>query len=260
MAREASRPYHRRFAALYRQIERRHLAAARMQALHAVRLQRWAEGADGQGALRPVFMAAVATTLGMDSVAVTVFGQQHTQAMVATSNATARAAHDLEFVLGEGPTTDASASGRPLTATGSALLDRWPHYGVAVAELGVQAVVATPLTLPSVCLGVLCAFDSHTLLHDDVADSVDRVADALTHSVLLTTETPTDDEDGIPDLPLFTEADYRAVVHQAAGMVSVQCECAIDDALVMIRARAFTDGTPVDTIAGLIVAGSLRLC
>jgi len=252
-ATEPMRAHHMRFATRYRQIEQRHLAAARLQAMHAVRLQKWAQNSDG--GLKPVFMAAVAAILGMDGAAVTVFGRLHTPAMVATSDPTAQAAHDLEFVLGEGPTTDATASGSLVVAAGPAVRDRWPQYGAAVAELGVLAVVATPLTLPTVCLGALCGFDSRPSLADGVAASADEVADALTHTVLLSSGAT----DGIPRVPLFDEADYQAVVHQAVGMVSVQCDCTIDDALAMLRARSFADGRPIAEIAEQIVAGSVRL-
>jgi len=253
---EPRRAYHQRLATRYRQIEHRHLAAARLQALHAVRLQKWAQDADG--ALRPVFMAAVAAMLGMDSAAVIVFGQRHVEAMVATSDSTARAAHDLEFILGEGPTTDATTNGALVVAAGPAVHRRWPHYGAAVAEFGVRAVVATPLTLPTACLGALCGFDSRPSLHDGVADSADVVADVLTHRVLLTSVAAAADED-VPRLPLFDEADYQAIVHQAVGMVSVQCDCDLDDALAMLRARSFADGQPVTRIAAQIVDRTLRL-
>lgn len=255
---ESMRAHHQRFATRYRQIEQRHLAAARLQALHATRLQNWAQDAEGHGELRPVFMAAVAAVLGVDGAAVTVFGRRHTQAMVATSDPTAQAAHDLEFVLGEGPTTDATTSGAVVVAAGPAVRGRWPHYGAAVAELGVRAVVATPLTLPTVCLGALCGFDSRSSLQEGVAASVDTVADVLTHTVLLNSRA-TGEADGIPRLPLFDEADYQAVVHQAVGMVSVQCDCDLDDALAMLRARSFADGRPIAVVATQIVNGTLRL-
>jgi hypothetical protein len=253
---EPMRAHHQRFATRYRQIEQCHLAAARLQALHAVRLQKWAQDRDGE--LRPVFMAAVAAMLGMDSAALTVFGRRHTHAMVATSDPTAQAAQDLEFVLGEGPATDAITSGALVVAAGPAVRGRWPRYGAAVAELGVRAVVAAPLTLPTVRLGALCGFASRSSLHDDVATSVDKVADALTHTVLLTAREAGGAED-VPGLPLFAEADYQAVVHQAAGVVSVQCDCDIDDALAMLRARSFANGQPVTAIAARIVDGTLRL-
>ena len=250
---EPLREHHQRLAATYRGVEARHLSAARIQELQAVRLERWAHG-PSQGALRPAFMAAVAAMLGMDSALITLAGREHAQGMVAVSDATARAAHELEFVLGEGPGADAENCGEILVATGPVLRERWPYYGPAVAELGVRTVVAMPLALPTVRLGTLCAFDSRPDLAEDITGSVSRIADALTHTVLLTPE-----PDGLPDLPLFAEGDFQAVVHQAVGMVSVQCDCTLDDALAMLRARAFVADQPITTIAAGILAGTIRL-
>jgi AmiR/NasT family two-component response regulator len=48
-------------------------------------------------------------------------------------------------------------------------------------------------------------------------------------------------------------------VHQASGIVSVQCGCNVADALAMIRARAYAKGAPVESIATDIVERGVRL-
>jgi AmiR/NasT family two-component response regulator len=50
----------------------------------------------------------------------------------------------------------------------------------------------------------------------------------------------------------------RAVVHQAAGMISVQASVAVDDALALLRARAFSDNRPINEVAVDVVRGDLR--
>jgi hypothetical protein len=52
---------------------------------------------------------------------------------------------------------------------------------------------------------------------------------------------------------------HRAVVHQAAGMVSVQAAVSIPDAVVMLRAYAFAEDRPISEVATAIVSGQLRL-
>src|SRR6516165_9087518 len=52
--------------------------------------------------------------------------------------------HDLEIVMGEGPVHALPGDDTPIRVTGPALADRWPRYGPAVTELGVQAVLAVP--------------------------------------------------------------------------------------------------------------------
>jgi GAF domain len=243
--------------ALHRRIETRHLASARIQELHASRLQAWLDNPQGTS-LRPVFMAAVAASLGMRSATVTLLSDHGTDALVATSDDTARAAHDLEVVLGEGPAADVAIEGEPVRAVGAALRDRWPRYGPVVTELGVQAVIAMPLRLPTIRLGALCAYDREPALRDEVAVAADGIADALTYTVLLTARDSMPSE-GIPALPLFDDSDYQAAVHQATGIVSVHCECAISDAAALLKARAFADGRPVEEIALMVVRGELRL-
>jgi len=52
---------------------------------------------------------------------------------------------------------------------------------------------------------------------------------------------------------------HRAVVHQAGGMVSVQARVPIADAVVMLRAYAFSEDRSITDVAAEIVGGTLRL-
>jgi len=207
---------------------------------------------------RPVFIDAVAAVIGMPSAAVILLGTQRGEGVTAASDATARAAHDLEFVLGEGPAHSAVADGQGVRVAGSALVGNWPQYGLAVARLGVQAVLAMPLQ-PSARLGAVCAYASQPVISEQAAAAAGAVADAL--PLTLAQDAPGScAADGVPALPLFDEADFPAVVHQAAGMVSAQCGCGIGDALALLRARAFSTGRPAEEIAVGVVRGELRLC
>jgi len=42
-------------------------------------------------------------------------------------------------------------------------------------------------------------------------------------------------------------------------MVSAHCRCGIDDALALLRARAFADSQPVEQVAHAVVHYGLRL-
>ncbi len=52
--------------------------------------------------------------------------------------------------------------------------------------------------------------------------------------------------------------DYRAVVHQATGMISAQLDCPMSEALVRLRGRAFSREQPIDLVAAEVVTGDLR--
>ncbi len=137
LAPESLRPMHARMSDLHRRIEARHLAAARLTEVHAIRLEGWVNGAGGP-ALRPVFMAAVASALGTRGATATLRGRRHAVALVAASDPDARAAHDLELVLAEGPATDVVARGTPSrsraprwSSAGRGTARPWPNWACA---------------------------------------------------------------------------------------------------------------------------------
>ncbi|MFC9434655.1 GAF and ANTAR domain-containing protein [Nocardia sp. NPDC057030] len=242
-------------AELHRSIESRHLACARLHRLHALRLRRWYFG--DQTALRPVFMTAVAQDLGMDSAAVTLFGQTGEELLVAASDVTARAAHDLEQLIGEGPARDALDGKEFVTAGSPGMAARWPQYGPALSELGVRSVVAVPLHSSRV-LGSLCVFTGNGGVHTDTGPATEEMGDTLANTVLLASYGATDD--GAPHGTLFDDADYFGAVHQAVGMVAVQCGCGVDTALAMLRARAFADSLDIAEIARRVLQDGYQLC
>ena len=244
-----------RAAALERRAEARYLALARLQDQHADLLRGWL-GRPGKLEREPVLIDAVAAAIGMPSAAVVLLGSQADEAVVAASDVTARAAHDLEFVLGEGPAHLAADSGQTVQVAGTTLAGRWPQYGPAVAKLGVQAVIAIPLQPAG--LGAMCAYACQSAISEQAALAADQIADALLLALTQDTHDPLPG-DGVPALPLLGEADFPAVIHQAAGMVSQQCGCGISDALVQLRARAFSSGCPAEEIAAHVVRGDLRL-
>ena len=250
---ESLRPLHARLGALYRRMEARHLASAQLHGLHAARLDRWADGPEGP--LQPVFMAAIANVLGASSALAVLHGQQHGAAVVGASDRTAQAAHALELVMAEGPTLEAARCGAPVAAAGTALADRWPRYGTAVTELGVHAVAAAPLGLPGARIGALCALGREAEMGDEAGPAAGRVADAFTRLLLQLAGLPLPDDDESAVLSLFDGAGYLAVVHQAAGMVSVHCNCSIEDAQDLLAMRAFAESVPVADIATQVVTG-----
>jgi GAF domain-containing protein len=252
---EKAHPLHGRMAELHRQAEARHIAAARIAGWEAARcgLTDDASGA----APGPVFMAGVAAVLGTPSAAVTLYGQRHREMVSATSDATARAAHNLELVLAEGPVTEVTACGEPIVAGGDAVERRWPLYGPAVARLGVRAVVAAPLASGTAHFGVLCAYDQVPDVSAVAVRAVQEVAGAVVD--LLASALATAYDEALRDVPLLAECDGMAVVHQAAGIVSVCCNCGIDDAADLLAARAFAEDASVEDIARRVLRGDVRI-
>ena len=91
----------------------------------------------------------------------------------------------------------------------------------------------------------------------DAVLATTRMADASTRLLLRLAGLPLPDAES-PVLRLLGSAGYPAVVHQAAGMVSVQCDCGIDDAQALLAMRAFADGPLLADIAAQVVRGEVR--
>jgi len=243
-------------AAMHRRVEACHRAAARLHERHSARLL--AQVGKAEATLPgPGFAAATAAAvLGTPSTTIILFDGQRAIAVLAASDATARAAHDLEILMGEGPLQSLTGTSTPIRVVGPALRDRWPRYGPAVTELGVQAVLAVPLP-PAGSLGALCAYARQPAITDHAAAAAGRIATALATALL---QVPyLRDRKGDSALRRLGLADDQAVVHQAAGMVSAHCRCSTGDALALLRARAFADGQPVGQVAHAVVHHGLRL-
>jgi hypothetical protein len=51
---------------------------------------------------------------------------------------------------------------------------------------------------------------------------------------------------------------YSPVVHQAIGMIRVQCDCTIEEAIVRLNLRAHAAGLSINDIAEAVVDRSIR--
>ncbi|MEI5098872.1 GAF domain-containing protein [Streptomyces sp. PmtG] len=225
-AADSSRELHQELADALRASAGCHRSSARLQEAFAQRVEGWTK----EHGARPQFMTGVAEACGTNSVALTLVGADQSQLAVAASNPAARAAQDLEFMLGEGPTKDATRDNGLVFATSETAEERWPCYGPALAALGIREVAAIPLESTARCFGALAVFDPRPGLIGTSAFL--EIVAGLAHTVLLGPE-------------LYGGTDHRDVVQQAAGMVSVQADCRVNDALALIKARAFSRGESV---------------
>jgi len=182
-----------------------------------------------------------------------------TAGLVAASDDTAAEQRLLQFQLGEGPAIDAFTTGRlvqqaDLAAWGST---RWPSYTPAALDAGIAAVFAFPLQIGGIRLGVLdLCRDSPGWLDDDSLTRALHFVDAAV-AVLLHLE---GGEHGIPATE-ETIDDWLGAspeVHQATGMVSAQAAVGLTEALLLMRARAFTSKRSLTEVARDVVAKLVR--
>ena len=122
-----------------------------------------------------------------------------------------------------------------------------------MTDLGAQAVLAAPLP-PAGRLGAVCAYGRQPAITDQAAAASARIAATLAHALVQVAPYLRDKKGGSA-LRRFGLTDEQAVVHQAAGVVSVHSQCSIGDALALLEARAFAGGQ----VALAVVRDGLRL-
>uniref|UniRef100_A0AAU2VE91 GAF domain-containing protein n=1 Tax=Streptomyces sp. NBC_00003 TaxID=2903608 RepID=A0AAU2VE91_9ACTN len=238
LAAEPGREFHAHIAGTHRRSAACHRSSARLQEAFAVRTTEWAGG----GGARPRFMTGVAEACGSSSAALTLVDSGRNQLAIAVSDERSHTALDLEYVLGEGPARDAVSDRCLILESAPVIEARWPTYGPAITALGITSVAAVPLDMETSCIGALTVFCPRPGLAGP--RELAEIAGALTRIMLLGPEA---------DPELYGGTDHRDVVQQAAGALSVRIGRRVDDALALIKARAFSEDVSTEVIARQIL-------
>lgn len=199
-----------------------------------------------------------AEALPVDGVGLALMNDAGHQGVIAATDGPARLMEELQFTLGEGPCLDASLSRRPVMQPDLAkdASTRWPAFGPAVLEAGIAAIFAFPLQIGAIRLGILD-------LYRATPGNLDagQLADALAYGdaavlILLQLQGEMNPEPGLhPQLDDLVQS--RAEIHQATGVVAVQAQVSLTEALLLLRARAYTNSQPILTIAREVLAGTV---
>jgi hypothetical protein len=205
-------------------------------------------------ALERLCRAAVGP-LGVSGVAVTVLAGSQSRGVVCASDDVARRLEELQFTLGEGPGVDAHDGLVPSLERDLASSSRWPAFARAAVEAGVGAVFAIPLRVGEAKLGALVLYRRlpGALSEGSLADAAVLGRAATDVLLALLADLPA----GALPAVLEDVSARRAHVHQATGMVSVQLQIPMVDALARLRARAFADGRSLGDVAADVVARRL---
>jgi hypothetical protein len=177
---------------------------------------------------------------------------------VCSSTPVSTVIEDLQYTLGEGPCVDAYHFGRPVLEPDLAApaVPRWPGFTTPAVAAGARAVFGFPLEIGAVRLGALNFYrDEPGQLSDDQhADAIVTAGIAARAVLDLEVHAP---DGGIASTP-GEGSDYRFVVHQAAGMISVQLGVSVTEALIRLRAYAFANDRPINDVAHDVVARRVR--
>jgi hypothetical protein len=209
------------------------------------RLQHLRQAIEEQGrGLPPELCRGVADMLQMTDVTFALIGSSSRRLTLCGSSDNALALDHWQFTLDQGPCLDAAATGQPTAgSTDPASESPWPQLAEKAAELGYGAIGGIPLSISGQTYGAM-NIQNDTSLPAGILDDAEEVSRVLSHPIMsrLAEQVPA----------LVDMADY-SVVHQAAGMVSAQMGVAIEDALALLRARAWTEGRLLAVVATEVV-------
>jgi hypothetical protein len=122
---------------------------------------------------------------------------------------------------------------------------------------GIHSGIAYPLRVGAARLGVLTLYFEWAMSGDEGAraDGL-AVAETVTHTILaIQAGAPVNElADG-----LAAAAAYGAEVHQASGILAVQLDIGIAEALVRLRSHAYGTGRPIGDVAADVVAHRVRI-
>jgi hypothetical protein len=195
-----------------------------------------------------------ADVIGVSGAGVMLMSGSVPQGSLCSSNSVSSLIEELQYTLGEGPSIDANTQARNVLEPNLALpaVPRWLAFTPRALDEGVRGVFAFSLGEGSARLGALNLYqDRPGPLSDD------QHADAMVMSGLITNwvlSTQARALEGTLDEDLERGSNFHFVVHNAAGMVSVQLGISVAEALVRLRARAFSENRLVRALAEDVVA------
>ncbi|MDA8283069.1 MAG: GAF and ANTAR domain-containing protein [Actinomycetota bacterium] len=194
----------------------------------------------------------------MSGAGVMLLSEDRPQASLCSTDTVSAAIEEAQYTLGEGPCVDAHRQGTPIIEADLAAAgpSRWAAFSTCALDAGARAVFGFPVRIGTVRLGALNLYrDRPGALGDDQQADALVMADVAASAILAA------QSDGYPgELGVDLEADTHVwtVVHQAAGMVSIQLDIPVGDALVRLRAHAFRTGRPASEVARDIVERRLH--
>jgi hypothetical protein len=191
---------------------------------------------------------------GLAGAIITMMAPDGVQGTAAASDAAIRAVDAVQFDVGEGPSRDAFATGRPVLAVDlTQAHGRWPGFVGETLAHGIGAVYAFPLQLGAIRLGVLtCYADRPRALTVPELSACAVYAEVGTQFLI---ERSSAAGPGVETGFLHDGVQIRTEVYQAQGMVMVDLGVSLAEALVRLRAAAFAADMTLNELAGEVVTG-----
>lgn len=177
---------------------------------------------------------------------------------LSTTDSVSETIEELQFTLGEGPCVDAYRHRLPVLEPDlrAPVVPRWPAFTQGAVAAGAAAIFGFPLQVGVTRLGALNLYrDTPGALSDDEHADASVMADLSARAVI---DMQARASIGSIAPLLESGANLQLVVHQASGMVSAQLGVDVGEALVRLRAHAFSAGVNLADVAADVVDRRLR--
>jgi ANTAR domain/GAF domain len=207
---------------------------------------------------------ACVVLLDIDAAAISLIFDGASSGTLGSSGPAARMYDELQFTLGEGPCLESVARRIPILVVD--LADptevRWPAYGPAMLGHHIRGVYAIPLVVAGEFVGALDLFRARPgpLLGDDLIGAV-AAAELADLPLLDLLDGDLHAAVADPNSNAWAELHTlsRAEVSQATGMLVAQLEVDPAEALVRLRAHAYSTGRSATDVARDILERRLKL-
>jgi hypothetical protein len=203
--------------------------------------------------------AACPGIVGVDGAGVMLMSGDIRRGSLCSTDELSQTIEELQYTLGEGPCVDAYRQDIVVAEPDLAdpVFGRWPFFTPSAVQAGVRAIFGFPMRVGAVRLGALNLYRAARgpLTVEQHADAL-VVADVTARWVL---EVQAGAAPGTVATELEAGADFHFAVHNAAGIVSVQEDISVTDALIRLHAHAFSTDRMLADVAGDIIAHGLRL-
>lgn len=204
-----------------------------------------------------VVCAVAVEQIDVDGVAMSLRMVDEEQELIASSEGWAESLEELQYAVGDGPGVDAFAAGSPVLVADLTFDEqRWPGFADAASANGARAAFAFPPRLNAIRLRTLDLYR-----HRPGPLRPDEVLDALTLADLAMTALLADaagEGDQVAAWAREDIAGHYDDVHVATGLLAAQLKISLQDALLRLRAHAFSQRLPVTAVARAVLDRQLR--
>lgn len=195
--------------------------------------------------------------LPVTGAAISMFGGAAAETLVCASDTLAARLDELQFDLGEGPRWEALQTRLPVLVPDVRHTHPyvWPVFSKALLETEAAALFVFPVTVGALDLGVveLHRMQPGNLSQADYSTAARLAGQTAWHLLRRVLQVNSPDKDPALEAALMS----RREIHQATGMVLAQSGASAADALLLLRAHAFANGTTLRETADAVLQGLL---